>query len=44
MVEGQALRFEIGGQGGEVLGHVAVDVDDRVGQAPADLGRGGHRV
>jgi hypothetical protein len=42
MVEGQALTLEVGGQGGKMLGHVAVDVDDRVTEAAADLGGGGH--
>ena len=44
MVERQPLALEVRHQQGEVLGHVAVDVDDRVSEAAVDFGGGAHRV
>jgi hypothetical protein len=37
MVEGEALLLQVGSEGGQVLGHVAVDVDDRVAETTVDL-------
>jgi hypothetical protein len=44
MVEREALLLQIGGQQWQVLGHVAVDVDDRVAEAASDLGCCRHPV
>jgi hypothetical protein len=44
MVQRQSLLLEIGRQQWQVLGHVAVDVDDRMPEAPAYLGGRRHPV
>jgi hypothetical protein len=44
VVEGESLRLEVRRQGGEELGHVPVDVDDRVAEASADGGGGAHEI
>jgi hypothetical protein len=38
MIEGDADLFQIGREGGKVLGHVPVDIDDRAREAIMDLG------
>jgi hypothetical protein len=38
MIQRESLVFEVGRQGGQVFGHVAVDIDDGVGQLSVDLG------
>ena len=43
MVEREPLALEVRRQGGEMLGHVPVDVDDGVAKPAADLGGGTHR-
>jgi len=40
VVEGESLLFQVRSKRREVLGDVAVDVDDGVRQVAADLGRG----